>query len=90
MILRPAAVDVGAIIDQLGTIGDLGVQIVELMYRDRFQGHRQFRAAEFVLAMVTDDHVLDLGDQLFGKGLAILLDKLSDPFWSIIEMARTR
>ena len=30
--------------------------------------------------MVTDDQVLDFGEQLFGKGLAILLDELAHLF----------
>ena len=42
-----------------------------MMQRDRFECHRQFRAAELVLAMVTDDHVLDFRDQRLRERLAV-------------------
>ena len=77
MILRPRAIDVCVVVDQLLEVVDFGVEVVEAVERDRFERHRQFRRAEFVLAMMADNHVLQPQRKLRGKFFARQFLRLS-------------
>ena len=43
--------------DELREAGQLGVEVVEVVQGDGLECHRQLRAAEFVFAVMADDHV---------------------------------
>src|SRR6266849_10574 len=47
--------------------GNLGVEIVEVVEHKRFADHGKFRRAEFVLAVMTDEKMLDDGFQVGRK-----------------------
>src|SRR5689334_12939701 len=55
----PARLTAGVVADLAGEGMDLGVEAVEVVERDRLQGHRHLRAAELVRAVMADDHVLE-------------------------------
>src|SRR6516165_273287 len=49
---------------------DLGVQVIKAVEEYCFRRHGQLRAAEFVSAVMTEDHVLESEQQLGRKWLA--------------------
>ena len=49
---------------------DLGVEVVQVVQGDRLGRHRQLRAAEFVGAVMAQDHVLEPQQQFGGERLA--------------------
>ena len=55
----------GRVVADLAREGvELGVEVVEVMERDRLGGHRELRAAELVGAVVADDHMFEPEPQL--------------------------
>ena len=60
MIGRPGTIDVHILAHQLLKTVQLGVQIIQIVQRQSLHRHRDFRTAEFQLAVVADNHVLQL------------------------------
>lgn len=60
VIVCPVAVGGNVGLDDVGVRFDLGVEVVDVMQRHRFQSDGQFRAAEFNLPMMADHEMLEL------------------------------
>jgi hypothetical protein len=81
-ILGPVAGWVGVVLDFVEVQVQFGVQIVQVVYGDRFQCSGQLGAAEFVLTVVGNDNVLEglfdiLGEWFSGlvlEGFGLLFD----------------
>jgi hypothetical protein len=55
----PVAVAADVFLQNLGDAVELGVEVVEEMEGDGLKGHGEFGAAEFILAVMADDEVLE-------------------------------
>lgn len=69
VIRSPGAVRIRVFRHELLDGVHLRVEVIEEVQRNRFQCHRQFGAAKVVLAMMTDNHVLQSQGQVVGKRL---------------------
>src|SRR4051812_49116140 len=66
----PTRLAARVVADLAGEGVDLGVEAVEVVQRDRLEGHRYLGAAELVGAVMADDHVLESKEQLARERLA--------------------
>ena len=81
---RPTAVRVDIVANELPKAIEFRVEIVQVVQRDRFERHRQLRAAVLVFAMMAHDHVLQPQQQFPRKLLGGPLLRL---FHLLVEQA---
>ena len=70
MELRPGAVQIRIVTDQLLEAMQLGVQIVEMVQCNGFERHGKLWSAKLVFAMVAYNHVLQPEHRFAPDGLA--------------------
>ena len=70
VILSPRTVLVRVVANQLLKVVNLGIEVVQMMERNGLERHREFRRAEFIFPVMTDNHVFEPQGELQRKFLA--------------------